>query len=93
MNKDEYKDATTNSKAMAAERGLPPGGVYRSMKDRPGVNDALAVREPKSGEADILAKYANELQKIYDKRTAGDYTFLGVLAAFAIEWENHERSD
>ena len=29
-----------------------------------------------------LAKYVRELQKIYDERTAGDYTFSGVLGSF-----------
>lgn len=33
----------------------------------------------------LLDKYASELQKIYDNRTAGDYTFLGVLASYTNE--------
>lgn len=31
---------------------------------------------------EIAAKYASELQKIYDNRTAGDHTFEGVLFEF-----------
>lgn len=31
---------------------------------------------------DVIARYAGELQKIYDERTAGDHTFTGVLATF-----------
>lgn len=30
-----------------------------------------------------LSDYAGHLQKIYDERTAGDFTFLGVLSDFA----------
>ncbi len=29
-----------------------------------------------------IARYAKTLQAIYDNRTAGDYTFSGVLATF-----------
>lgn len=37
---------------------------------------------------ELLRKYADELQAIYDNQTAGDHTFIGVLAAFAMEWDN-----
>ena len=30
----------------------------------------------------LIAKYADELQKIYDNRTASDHTFTGVLSTF-----------
>lgn len=33
----------------------------------------------------IIRKYEVVLQEIYDERTAGDYTFIGVLAAFLDE--------
>lgn len=33
----------------------------------------------------LIAKYAAELQDIYDKQTAGQYTFTGVLAIFLRE--------
>ena len=32
---------------------------------------------------ELIGDYADQLQNIYDQRTAGDYTFAGVLAAFA----------
>jgi hypothetical protein len=33
----------------------------------------------------VLDFYASELQRIYNKRTAGDYTFSGVLAEFLFD--------
>ena len=33
----------------------------------------------------VIAKYAGELRSIYDNRTAGDYTFEGVLTSFLME--------
>lgn len=32
----------------------------------------------------LMLKYAEKLQGIYDDRSAGDYTFLGVLAAYSM---------
>lgn len=32
---------------------------------------------------ELLAEYAAKLQEIYDNRTAGDYTFAGVLGEFS----------
>lgn len=34
---------------------------------------------------DLINKYANELGDIYDERTAGSYTFTGVLSKFLRE--------
>jgi hypothetical protein len=34
---------------------------------------------------DLIRKYADQLQDIYDRKTAGAYTFTGVLATFAHE--------
>ena len=31
---------------------------------------------------ELIAQYADKLQSIYDDRTAGDATFVGVLAQF-----------
>lgn len=31
---------------------------------------------------DLIEEYATVLQNIYDKQTAGDYTFTGVLSEF-----------
>lgn len=36
---------------------------------------------------EIIQKYADRLQEIYDKRTAGDHTFTGVLATMLMEIE------
>lgn len=33
----------------------------------------------------LIAAYAKRLEGIYEQRTAGDYTFTGVLAMFSIE--------
>lgn len=38
----------------------------------------------------VLQHYARELQKIYDGRTAGDYTFEGVLAEFCLALDQKE---
>lgn len=45
---------------------------------------------------DIIYRYAEILQRIYDNQTAGEYTFNGVLAEFAQElimrvWKNDSR--
>lgn len=37
------------------------------------------------GAQKIAKKYADQLQKIYDERTAGDYTFEGVLFEYTQE--------
>jgi len=44
-----------------------------------------ATHQPAQGDAmdELIAKYAEELQRIYEKRTAGAYTFGGVLTQFA----------
>lgn len=34
---------------------------------------------------ELIKKYADRLQAIYDKKTAGDHTFLGVLSDFLRE--------
>lgn len=36
---------------------------------------------------DLITKYAERLQDVYDFRTAGSYTFVGVLATFLMELE------
>lgn len=36
---------------------------------------------------ELLQKYADKLQEIYEKRTAGDHTFVGVL----VEYEREKR--
>lgn len=33
----------------------------------------------------VIQRYADDMQAIYDNRTAGDYTFTGVLSAFLTE--------
>lgn len=40
---------------------------------------------PRPTENDTINKYAEVLANIYDHRTAGDYTFTGVLATFLNE--------
>lgn len=34
---------------------------------------------------DVIKKYSDELQRIYDNRTAGSHTFTGVLGKFLTE--------
>lgn len=36
---------------------------------------------------ELIARHAASLRKIYDERTAGDYTFTGVLAEFLRDYE------
>jgi len=40
----------------------------------------------------VIAKYNDELQRIYDDRTAGDHTFTGVLSKFLIDIRELELS-
>lgn len=40
---------------------------------------------PRPTDNDIIKKYSEVLASIYDNRTAGDYTFTGVLATFLNE--------
>lgn len=42
---------------------------------------------------DVITKYAEILQKIYDDQTAGDHTFQGVLAEFSWEFQPARRQD
>lgn len=32
----------------------------------------------------LIREYADRLQTVYDDRTAGDFTFSGILAEFAV---------
>lgn len=32
---------------------------------------------------ELMRLYAERLQKVYDERTAGDYSFLGILSEFS----------
>lgn len=43
----------------------------------------------------LIQKYSDELQKIYDNRTAGDFTFTGVLAEFlnAAQYARQDEED
>lgn len=43
--------------------------------------DQKPVGKPVNVDA-AIDEYAAVLQRIYDERTAGDYTFIGVLAGF-----------
>lgn len=36
---------------------------------------------------ELIARYAQALQSIYDRQTAGDCTFIGVLSEFARDVE------
>lgn len=45
-----------------------------------------AETKPSKDKDDVIAEYAFELQRIYEERTAGDYTFIGVLAEFSREF-------
>ncbi len=45
---------------------------------------------------ELLHQYAERLQDVYDKRTAGDYSFLGILSEFMNDslpniFENEEK--
>ncbi len=43
----------------------------------------LLVRPPtQPNPDDLIDEYAEKLQRIYDHETAGDYTFVGLLAEF-----------
>lgn len=37
---------------------------------------------------ELIAEYAEKLERIYNERTAGDHTFTGVLAMFLSEVDN-----
>lgn len=36
----------------------------------------------------LIREYAGKLQAVYDNRTAGDFTFVGILAEFATDMLN-----
>jgi hypothetical protein len=69
------------------ERDLPPQErtELREQIDtvRVMANILQGVEMTHSSIDDLIAAYATELQNIYDGRTAGDYTFIGVLSEFA----------
>jgi len=41
----------------------------------------------------LIAEHAAKLQKIYNDGTAGDHTFVGVLAEFVIAYEQKKLDD
>lgn len=47
----------------------------------------LEEEQRASDKRDVLNKYETVLEGIYQDRTAGDWTFLGVLTEFIREWE------
>jgi len=42
--------------------------------------------KPKLTTSQLVNKYAKIAGDIYDKRTVGDYTFVGLFGAFLNEW-------
>lgn len=41
----------------------------------------------------LITEYAAKLRRIYNNRTAGDFTFEGVLTDFARRWTEVRRED
>lgn len=39
---------------------------------------------------ELIREYEQKLQEIYDNKTAGDYTFYGVLTEFAKKVQHYE---
>ena len=39
----------------------------------------------------LMAKYAGEIDKMYDRRTRGDYSSIGILAAFMADLKKLEK--
>ena len=49
--------------------------------DRPGRSDALPVNDVDA----VYKKYAAEIDKMYEQRTRGDFSSVGILSEFARE--------
>ncbi len=49
----------------------------------------MKIKADKSEINQLIAKYAGETRDVYEKRSAGDYTFTGLFAEFV--WELQEK--
>lgn len=47
----------------------------------------------KSIEDILIDQYAAKLEDVYNQRTAGDFTFHGILTAFLNDYDKYNRSD
>jgi hypothetical protein len=72
------------SSATMAGRVTPPAEDTRWMKAL--VEPSAELPVPRSTKADVMLMYTGILQRIYEERTAGAYTFRGVLGSFLTDW-------